>query len=575
MRKPLLVLIIAAALIPTTANAIKKQTKKAEAKKEAVETEYTPCDTVVVKQLLTAYVETSLSQRDEKQAMERLNLVFDKQESDKAKNEFRNVIYKELLNYQRNDRSAESLAAINAYLNFADLEDRRLPAIYFTKGDIYAHELNDSLTLKECIADLLVLDKTSNPNVDGYIAKLRGFLQEIRDYVPVCQRMAGAWWVSIDPWASKQGFPYIIMKGEKDGKIAFCGGGIQEAGTIISLEENYLSQNETDFNNNSAYIVWSSEKLDIPSDLGISLRNSFAAGMGNAFGSALSDALGSSFLGGIGGNLMSAFVGSMFQKDPKKTINIVEATLHMVNNYEIEMHIKFQAITITPSGQDIKESERRGLLMKVTPKIANDLNLIFKHRVMGANYPILTNAYFDKDITNNPNEDKEAYKTYLKEHKERWKYVSNLPNSDDAIFAWNQLQRARLFDYCENKIKQEGAPQSRLYHTAADKNTLGIECDVIEKFPKAVKKYPNIKGLYVTAVSKDGTAILYGLKEGDIILSIDGFAPKTPADITIYLSSLERFSPIQLKVLRKGKEKLINIDSLGFIYYHNEKSNTN
>lgn len=500
-------------------------------------------DTTMVKELLTSFVDLKTADRDASRALERIKSVYDKQTSTAAKREFRDVIYQALINYQKINKNLESLATIDAYQAIAKSNDTHLPAMCFVKGDISAHVLNDTLILKDCIAELSVCDKTVRTT--EYITKLRTYLQEIRDYIPVCDRLGTGLWISVNRFTD-EGLPYYTVLADysnpKSNAILIWG----------DVDSFGVAQNITELMNDCAYFAWSNEKLDIPSNLSVSLRNNLAAGLGNLTSSALSDALGSSFLGSLGGDLIGSIVGSLFKQDPKKVINIAEATIHMVNDFEMVAKLKGQTITVTQDDQKKKEyNDENVLFMKITPGIMS--KLIGKGSVLG------------KDLS------KVIEELSIDGNKEQIKIWKKRLSSMRAIFQWNLYQLAQLYDYYEQIMRSEKITCSSLYHNNQDANCLGLLCQEIVDNPKVHKKYPNIKGIFVNDYYSWGTAAIYGIKKGDIITHIDGFECGSVREAKGYIQSLERFSPVKVKLLRDKKEVEIEVEHIGLYYAAKEE----
>ena len=543
MKKIFVLLLLAIVTCSTLDARVKrKETKAKTPVATTVTTSSAPSiDTTMVKDLLISYVDLKTADRDASRALERLKSVYDKQSSAIAKSEFRDVIYRSLINYQKANKNLESLAAIDAYQAIASLNDSNLPAMMFVKGDISAHVLNDTLILKDCIAELSVCDKTSKTS--EYITKLRTYLQEIRDYVPVCDRLGTDFWVSVN-YLSKEGLPaYIIQAdyGSPESNVRLYYGKSSTLG---------VAQNQTELMNDCAYYAWSDEKLDIPSNLSVTLRNSVSAEVGNLTSSALSDALGSSFLGSIGGDLVGGILGSLFKQDPKKIINICEATVHMVNDFEMEANFKIQSITITQDKQNKEEINHKPLFLRISPDVENKL-IGDGNKFVGSDLSKVMKAL-------SYDEDKELVKIWKKRL-----------TSDIAKKQWNVYQLAQLYDQYERMMKEENIPCSRLHHNKYDHNSLGVELQNLDENPKIQKKYPNIKGLYVKEFHEYGTAAIYGIKKGDVILSIDGYKMNSMDNLD-YIRSLERFSPVKVKVLRDKKEIDIDVEHIGLFFGYRE-----
>ncbi len=82
----------------------------------------------------------------------------------------------------------------------------------------------------------------------------------------------------------------------------------------------------------------------------------------------------------------------------------------------------------------------------------------------------------------------------------------------------------------------------------------------IQNVNKELAKYYKIKettGVYVAKVYEDNPAHKAGIEQGDIITMIDGREIENSRDLTITIANLKVDETIKIKLIRKGKEKIV------------------
>jgi serine protease Do len=81
---------------------------------------------------------------------------------------------------------------------------------------------------------------------------------------------------------------------------------------------------------------------------------------------------------------------------------------------------------------------------------------------------------------------------------------------------------------------------------------LGITIGPIDETAAKALKLSDAKGVWVQTVVKDGAAIAAGIKEGDVILSIDGTAMNSPSELQSYIARKHPGDAVTLKIFRDG-----------------------
>lgn len=95
-------------------------------------------------------------------------------------------------------------------------------------------------------------------------------------------------------------------------------------------------------------------------------------------------------------------------------------------------------------------------------------------------------------------------------------------------------------------------PQMSLSAAPGDQTDLGIDGEEISPFYQRYYRLP--RGLYITQVTENSVAATLGLQPGDILLSIDGSAIATPADLQSLLDSFSPGKTVQILIYRAGQQ---------------------
>lgn len=491
--------------------------------------------------VINDFVRALMEHRDPIAAMNRINTYYKQLDSDSQK-EFTQEIYSKIIDCQKNERLAETLPLVEAYKLFADVNDSRLPALYYVAGEISALEFGDTLQLKEYISDLIIVNKKKHPEASEYLSKLQQYLYDIRNYVPVFYRMTGGW-ISMcisDPI----GLPYYCLSCEENGTIGLWGSAAQ----FVGLENN-AAQLMEDRKNECASFSFANEKLNVPSAISIDIKNQVATEAGNLVDELITEGLGSSIGGAIGGSLVGAGLRALFESKPSKTVDFIELLIHKPNDYEIEALGHMSAI-------EKKADEEPKVILD---SLYNDLFMLY----YGGD--AVKNGVFFMDENKKPftfskffylkSEDNE--KSLFKKDgplHDQYEYYKELVNSHDALFAFNRLQIARYFIWFETLASQskKSFEKSPLYHSDRNYNTIGVSVTPTSEKEKLSKKLKQIPGLYVERVFDSGTAKLFGIRRGDIIVAVDGKYVFSKEEFKSCLQQFKPLSRITITVYRNG-----------------------
>lgn len=89
---------------------------------------------------------------------------------------------------------------------------------------------------------------------------------------------------------------------------------------------------------------------------------------------------------------------------------------------------------------------------------------------------------------------------------------------------------------------------------------LGVSMqELTDKLAESAGMPSNFRGVYVPEVYRGGAAHLAGMRNGDIILDIDGNPVKSPSDIQEKINAYKPGDKITIKIFRDGNEKLLDV----------------
>jgi len=98
---------------------------------------------------------------------------------------------------------------------------------------------------------------------------------------------------------------------------------------------------------------------------------------------------------------------------------------------------------------------------------------------------------------------------------------------------------------------------TQVFHFLPNQKYIGL--DTSDLTEKLMKKYKIESGIYIDKVIEDSPADSAGLQERDIIIKIDGRDVETAKDLKKALKAHDPGDKINLTVLRKGKEKKVDV----------------
>ena len=137
------------------------------------------------------------------------------------------------------------------------------------------------------------------------------------------------------------------------------------------------------------------------------------------------------------------------------------------------------------------------------------------------------------------------------------KFTFNQTEYNKPYVTFNNMQILKQMYRNEQKMREKGLPLSKKYNSDRNHTTLGCSYDDISMHVETEKLKT---GLYIKEVEDYSTAYLHGIKQGDVLLKIDGFEMNAPKQAVSYIESLEPFTTVNLEILRKGKVLKIPVE---------------
>lgn len=525
---------------------------------------------ITANDLINDYVNAIVKKQDATSCLSRMNLFY-KQKTPKEQATFRNTVYETIVKKQEEGKNRETIALIDLYQFFAGPNDENLPLLYYIKGDISITELDDSVALKNSIKDLQMCNVKRYPNVEEYIQTLQGRLDDYRNYKPVMNRLEGVWIPintiykyndgNVSPMSTSTLYHgyfqpcYIIQKENNSMSLRMLGayGDCLESGGGKYDENRRLSQHIVEVRRNKIYVDWSSETLNEPNQEMLSEMLDFSGSLGDLLAT---EAFGdiSNTLTDMGSCIFSSTLSSLVRSafTPSKVIIIVQCELELVNNYEMIGAFDSQIIKIKGDGSpDIYKT--------------SDIVLFTKWEKHQENYiirtvPQIAYSYYPDEYNNYKNEKSikklDSYKHYHKLIKSVRHVSYNGIEYSKPWVTFNNIQALKQLYRNEQKMRAEGLTMSQTYNSNRNHTTLGCSYDYVSLHPEVNAS----KGIYVEAVEDYSTAYLHGIKQGDVLLTIDGFEMNMPKQAEEYILSQEPFTTVNLEVLRNGKTLKIPVE---------------
>ena len=536
------------------------------------------CAQATIDELLDGYVTASVNGESTTPYRTKINQIY-KNYQEEQQDALRTQIYDRVVVDTIMDQNniKRKFALIDLYALLADTDDNKLDDLYFAKGEICGLHTGDTIMLKECITSLKLSDHSKSASVKGYVNTLQGYLEEIRNYLPVSKRIDGVWVsniiegtresfgesyidlrentyipsfviiiengvVRMDPWgfAWTKGLAKISESGLKPAWS-------NHSNYKLKDDEQTISQIVMDIENNKLYMVWSNEKLKIPNQtVALSVGQTAGDITTNVVIDALSSAIGnigSDIVGGLAGNLVSGIIMNMFA--PSKKINILELELEQKNDYELIGKSKCQFIKIDGDGKPTIDSKIDDVVFEKYDPLSG---VFFGSPTCRPKY-IPTIPITDKIPT--------ICQSALNEER---KYRKSI-NLSKSLVQWPKYQQ-RFSNHQIKKLayynKTRLGSKTQYIDDTYKKIELGVVID--EKVKEENIKEKNSQGCYVYDIKEDAPAYIFGIKKGDIILSIDSYEMNNPQKVEQYIQSLKPYDWVTVHLKRGKKEMDIEVE---------------
>jgi hypothetical protein len=127
---------------------------------------------------------------------------------------------------------------------------------------------------------------------------------------------------------------------------------------------------------------------------------------------------------------------------------------------------------------------------------------------------------------------------------------------------FSALQIKKLIYFTEQKLLQQGYKHEELCY---NRRTTVMGVILENKTDKEIKLPKDMKGVYVYDVvnEKDpwhAPAFLFGIKQGDIIMSVDGYEMDSPEKFIQYIRSLKPYDWVTVHIKRGKKEMDVEVE---------------
>lgn len=428
--------------------------------------------------------------------------------------------------YVRSGHTVETMAMIDLYDFLADKNDAKRPDLYFIRGNIYA-ERQDTVMLKETIARI-----ESCNGKQMYLDKLNDYLMQIRRFVPADQGLDGYWvsdivqprdfldgseqpYFRINICSNIDSTSFIIIKDSPFARDVMAR--VQSSSIFDLRDRAQISQLVIPYSKDSLYVVWASERLkNYDAEIIGAVRGTIGTSAATIEGTlsqrhkySKDDYFAGSILTSIGEAGINSLIDNMFT--PTKKTYTLEMRLKKINNY------KLQGVAIYRYSKN--KADGRSKYIEWTDPIT-----LYKwDKESGI-------VFCDDSFDPVPQENIDVKRI----KKDKTSYFAKCRSIFKHSFhpfvykrSYNSEQLKQLIIYNEKQWKEENPYGTSVISVPEDTCIYlysGIEYSEIPAELKEKKKCSN--GIFVTKVKESSPAYVAGIKNGDIILGIDGKSVK-------------------------------------------------
>lgn len=361
-----------ALLFLPAAFAQKRGGKQKAATKKTVTNKQT-WDFSTIDNLLPLYVTAKAENKDFNSSLTGI-LVFYGGLSDVGKRECRKHLVDKMDEYYDGQKPTEALAVADIYESIAPVNDFGRLRLYYYRGEQAATVKGDTVMLKQYINDIISLPNSGNEKKSECLFVLNGYLEEIRNYIPVDKTIDGVWVSNIR--SNGESFPFFVLeihtdeRGETTFTLQNSSKYIEYTSPIWSSWGKQTAQEEFVFKTDSIYAAWSNEDLKKPSpELNYMFRQTagtFASALGTKAlmeGGAVFGNLTSS-LAGIGVN---AIADAIFT--PSKRAYFLQMKMRKLNDRQIEADVFSTKLKVKGDNKpNLTDDKWKALFTKIEPE---------------------------------------------------------------------------------------------------------------------------------------------------------------------------------------------------------------
>ena len=527
------------------------------------------CAQATIDELLDGYVSSSVKGESATPYTTKINQIYKNYRIDQQES-LRSIIYDRVVGDTiiEQNKLKGKFALIDLYALLADSDDSKLDDLYFKKGEICGLHTGDTIMLKECITSLKLSDHSKTDTVKEYVNTLQEYLEEIRNYLPVSQRIDGVWVsnrIKNINWVDKYIYytPSFVLN-INNGKIKLenIGHAILFAdfsfwSNKVKNDENTYAEKIIDIGKDKVYMVWSNEKLKIPNQaVALSLGQSAGDIATEATRQATKDVVGNiggDVVGGIAGNIIGSTITDMFA--PSKKIYVLEMELEKINESELKGRFYWQVIKVDGNGKpEIHKEEDIVCFVKY------DIESGVYFGSSGNMYKYIPGCEISKEFPVH-------YETKFIELSKKYQnasYTHKNINWTHPKFQsyFSALQIKKLIYFAEQKLLQQGYKDEELCY---NRQTAVMGVIVENRNGEKIELPKDMNGVYVYDVISEKSpghapAFLFGIKKGDIIMSVDGYEMDSPEKFIQFIRSLKPYDWVTIHIKRGKKEMDIEVE---------------
>lgn len=554
-------------------------------------------DFSIIDNLLPLYVTAKKENKDFNSPLTGI-LVFYGGPNDTGKRECRKYLVDKMDGYYNEQKPTEALAVADIYESIAPVNDFGRLRLYFYRGEQAATAKGDTVMLKQYIDNIISLPDAGNERKQECLSTLNGYLEEIRNYIPVDKTIDGVW-VS-DIWNTFSGYPYFVLEIHTDerGKTTFT---LQARSEYLAYTSSAWSpwgkqtaQEEFVFNTDSIYAAWSNEDMKKPSpELNCMFRQTagtFASVLGTKATIEGNAALGNltSSIVGLG---VDAIADAIFT--PSKRAYFLQMKMRKLNDRQIEADVFSTKLKVKgDSKPKLTDDKWKALFTKIepedslfwmyygTPDFLFDNSEVFlkdiqdelmkelakynvKESSKEAQQEVAKLLSKEKALKELPEDmQKRLPKTLSKEDKKniKKKYGIKASSGYDELKAFNSFQYNKMYYKNEEKLIEQGETNLSNVVNIHNSHITPVIGVIFDENSTTISK-----------VIKYTPADFAELKKEDIITHVNGYEVNTAEQFKRIITRKKPFDTVTLTIKRKKKTMEIPLE----LYFCKEQENTN